>query len=414
MAANEYFNANPNNQQTTNALNRQLMGGMSPVASPSQAGGGSAAYLPGTGGNYAGMSGGSGMSGATSYGQQVASAVQGSGAGAMAGASAGKTPAAVANGNSYATALQQAAQPFGGTGAAAAAPAASTTPTLEQLYALALESQKAQLAQDQAGLQAAYDRQRQDINDQYNADMIRQAVENQKANLNWNEVQQAYGLSSGTMGQAWLARNNRAQADQTALQAARDKALANIALEQQTAEERYKAELRAAIAQNDYEKAKALYEQALNGGATATGGSSSGGSSSGRSGSRGTTRAYIGSGDTGGYYDLIHGPGAWEEAQAQAKAQSTGSGGRARTSGKSSKGSSSEPEATATGAELAGRVQATMDKVGQANAQQNYTTWYNGLNDWQKAALMTYTEAYNQGKITAAELNSVMAGMGAP
>lgn len=412
MAANEYFNANPNNQQTTNALNRQLMGGMSPVASPSQAGGGSAAYLPGTGGNYAGMSGGSGMSGATSYGQQVASAAQSSGAGAMAGASAGKIPASVANGNSYATALQQAAQPFGGTGAAAA-PAASSTPTLEQLYALALESQKAQLAQDQAGLQAAYDRQRQDINDQYNADMIRQAVENQKANLNWNEVQQAYGLSSGTMGQAWLARNNQAQANQTALQAARDKALANIALEQQSAEERYKAELRAAIAQNDYEKAKALYEQALAGGGAGTGSGGSGSSGSGGSGrSTGKTRAYIGSGNTGGYYDLIYGPGAWEEAQAQAKAQSSGSSGRSRTGGKSSTGS--EPEATATGAELAGRVQATMDNIGQANAQQNYNTWYNGLNDWQKAAVRTYTEAYNQGKISADELNRVMAGMGAP
>lgn len=412
MASNEYFNANPNNQQTTNALNRQLMGGMSPVASPSQAGGGSAAYLPGTGGNYAGMSGGSGMSGATSYGQQVASAAQSSGAGAMAGASAGKTPAAVANGNSYAAALQQAAQPFGGTGAAAAAPAASTTPTLEQLYALALESQKAQLAQDQAGLQAAYDRQRQDINDQYNADMIRQAVENQKANLNWNEVQQAYGLSSGTMGQAWLARNNQAQANQTALQAARDKALANIALEQQSAEERYKAELRAAIAQNDYEKAKALYEQALAGGGAGTGSGGSGSSGSGGSGrSTGKTRAYIGSGNTGGYYDLIYGPGAWEEAQAQAKAQSSGSGGRSRTSGKSSTGSTTTGS-TANGNPTAGERFAA--SVGQAQQEAAYNGWYNRLSDQNKAIVDNYTQQLQNGSVTEAQFNALMSYLGAP
>lgn len=133
---------------------------------------------------------------------------------------------------------------------------------LENLYSGNLQSNLAALEQQYAGQDAAYAYQLQELAKQNQADLTRNAVENQQAQQAWNESRSAYGLSSGTMGQAALARQNRQASGAAALRAANQSAMGKLALEQATAKSKYEAAVRQAIADNDYQKAQALYNAA--------------------------------------------------------------------------------------------------------------------------------------------------------
>ena len=133
---------------------------------------------------------------------------------------------------------------------------------ITKMYESALESQKQGLQQDYDQNQAALDEQRKKLQKQTDANLNRTYVEAAKDKQNYNEVQNAYGLSSGAMGQARLAQDNQLQADLTALRAAQQTAEAGIEQERGILAKEYAAAIRKAQADSDLAKVQALYEQA--------------------------------------------------------------------------------------------------------------------------------------------------------
>lgn len=141
-----------------------------------------------------------------------------------------------------------------------------TKPTNEeminQMYDAALTGQKTQLEQNYNKGLADLEAEQQKIQQQTDENLNRTYVEAAKAQKNWNEVQNAYGLSSGAMGQARLAQDNQLQADLTALRGAQATVDANIERERTTLSQQYMAAIAQAQADNDLQRAQALYDQA--------------------------------------------------------------------------------------------------------------------------------------------------------
>lgn len=134
---------------------------------------------------------------------------------------------------------------------------------LKQIYDANLKSQQAGLEQEYAGYNEALSAQAKKAEEAAQQNMIRAAVESQQAQKAWAETQNAYGLSSGTQGQAALARSNQLQSDVTAIRTAQQAALADIEQQRTTYKQQYEAALREAAASNDYQRAQALYQEAL-------------------------------------------------------------------------------------------------------------------------------------------------------
>lgn len=133
---------------------------------------------------------------------------------------------------------------------------------ITQMYDAALASQTAQLeqARDQglADIQAEQERLQQ----QTDANLNRTYVEAARDQRNYAEVQNAYGLSSGAMAQARLAQDNQLEADLTALRNAQTTIDANIERERTALSQQYAAAIAQAQAENDLQKAQALYQEA--------------------------------------------------------------------------------------------------------------------------------------------------------
>lgn len=134
---------------------------------------------------------------------------------------------------------------------------------LNKLYDANLEAQKAGLEQEYAGYETALDAQARKAEEAAQKNLTRAAVEAQQAQKAWNEAQNAYGLSSGAQGQAALARNNQLQGNVTAIRTAQQAALADIEQQRTTYKQQYEAALREAAAGNDYQRAQALYQEAV-------------------------------------------------------------------------------------------------------------------------------------------------------
>lgn len=133
---------------------------------------------------------------------------------------------------------------------------------ITKMYESALESQKQGLTQDHDRNQAALDEQQKKLQQKTDANLTRTYVEAAKDKQNYNEVQNAYGLSSGAMGQARLSQDNQLQADLTALRKAQLGAEAGIEQERTALAREYEAAIRKAQAESDLAKVQALYEQA--------------------------------------------------------------------------------------------------------------------------------------------------------
>lgn len=133
---------------------------------------------------------------------------------------------------------------------------------IEQLY-------DAENKKQQAALKADYDKTMSDLNAEQaagqratDANMNRAFVESQQSEQAFNELQNAYGLSSGAMAQAKLARDTQLQDDMTALRAARQTADAEIERQRTLAGQQYTTAIQQAAAANDIERLKALYAEA--------------------------------------------------------------------------------------------------------------------------------------------------------
>ena len=95
---------------------------------------------------------------------------------------------------------------------------------INKMYDSQLGSQKEQLSQSYNQALSDIDTVKQQGQQQLSKNLNATAVEAQRAQKNYNEVQNAYGLTSGAMAQARLAQDNQLQADLTALRAAQQTA----------------------------------------------------------------------------------------------------------------------------------------------------------------------------------------------
>lgn len=133
---------------------------------------------------------------------------------------------------------------------------------INKMYDSTLEGQKQTLAQNYetgvSDIAASAEKQRKATD----ANLNRTYVESAKAAKNYGEVQNAYGLTSGAMAQARLAQDNQLQADLTALRAAQTDSDAQFERQRNLLAKEYSAAIAKAQADNDYQRAQALYNAA--------------------------------------------------------------------------------------------------------------------------------------------------------
>ena len=133
---------------------------------------------------------------------------------------------------------------------------------INKMYDSTLEGQKQTLAQNYetgvSDIAASAEKQRKATD----ANLNRTYVESAKAAKNYGEVQNAYGLSSGAMAQARLSQDNQLQADLTALRAAQTDSDAEFERQRNLLAKEYSAAIAKAQADNDYQRAQALYDAA--------------------------------------------------------------------------------------------------------------------------------------------------------
>lgn len=133
---------------------------------------------------------------------------------------------------------------------------------INKMYDSNLESQKQALQQNYDTNVSNLDAEQQAAQKQTDTNLTRTYVEAAKAQKNYNEVQNAYGLTSGAMAQANLARNNELQSDLTALRAAQQTADAEVERQRSLLAKEYASAIAQAQADNDLQRAQALYEAA--------------------------------------------------------------------------------------------------------------------------------------------------------
>lgn len=133
---------------------------------------------------------------------------------------------------------------------------------IKQMYGANLESQKQQLTQSHNAGNSALDEAKKQNQAAADANLNRTAVEAQKKAMADAEIQNAYGLSSGTAAQVRLARDNQTAADMAAIRTAQQEADAQVERERALLSQEYTSAIQKAQADNDLELAKALYENA--------------------------------------------------------------------------------------------------------------------------------------------------------
>ncbi len=134
---------------------------------------------------------------------------------------------------------------------------------IQQMYAAILQQQLQQLEAAYKESLLEMDAQGKQVDAEYD-EKKRQADSTaaQQAAI-WRETANAYGLNSGAVGQATLAQSNRLQGDLNGLRAAQAAAQADL-LQQRTAlGQKYQAAIQQALAENNYEMANALYQEAV-------------------------------------------------------------------------------------------------------------------------------------------------------
>ena len=133
---------------------------------------------------------------------------------------------------------------------------------INKMYNGSLESQKQTLASGYENNVSNIDASMEKQQKATDANLNRTYVEAAKAAKNYGEVQNAYGLTSGAMAQARLAQDNQLQADLTALRAAQTDSDAQFERQRNLLAKEYSAAIAKAQADNDYQRAQALYAAA--------------------------------------------------------------------------------------------------------------------------------------------------------
>lgn len=133
---------------------------------------------------------------------------------------------------------------------------------INKMYDANLGSQKQTLEMNYNQNVANLDRAQKNARAQTDTNLNRTYVEAAKAAKNYGEVQNAYGLTSGAMAQARLARDNQLNADMTALRGVQMNADAEIDRNRALLAQQYQSEIAKAQADNDMARAEALYKDA--------------------------------------------------------------------------------------------------------------------------------------------------------
>lgn len=133
---------------------------------------------------------------------------------------------------------------------------------INKMYDSSLQSQKTQLEADYQQNQSNLDAEKAAAQKQADAALTRTYVETAKAQKAQQEAQNAYGLTSGAMAQAKLAQDNQLQADLTTIRAAQQEVDAEVERQRSILSQQFMAAITQAQANNDLERAQALYEAA--------------------------------------------------------------------------------------------------------------------------------------------------------
>ena len=134
---------------------------------------------------------------------------------------------------------------------------------LNQMYDEALKAQLAQLEASYQQNVSDLDASRVELDNTYREQKRQTIGTAERDAAAWREMANAYGLNSGAIGQAALAQNNQRQSNLNALETDQAAAIAEIERQRLLLGQQYQQQINAAIAENNFEKANALYQEAV-------------------------------------------------------------------------------------------------------------------------------------------------------
>lgn len=134
---------------------------------------------------------------------------------------------------------------------------------IDSMYDNALKAQLSGLESSYTQNLSDLDSSEQKIGSQYTEQRRQTTGQSAQDAAAWREMANAYGLNSGAIGQAALAQNNQLQSNLNTLQAAESTALDEIERNRILLGQQYQSQINEAIANNDKEKAYALYQEAV-------------------------------------------------------------------------------------------------------------------------------------------------------
>ena len=134
---------------------------------------------------------------------------------------------------------------------------------LNQMYDEALKAQLAQLEASYQQNVSDLDASRVELDNTYREQKRQTMGTAERDAAAWREMANAYGLNSGAIGQAALAQNNQRQSNLNALETDQAAAIAEIERQRLLLGQQYQQQINAAIAENNFEKANALYQEAV-------------------------------------------------------------------------------------------------------------------------------------------------------
>lgn len=141
--------------------------------------------------------------------------------------------------------------------------ATSQADYINAMYDAAAQQAQAQLEQNYAQQVAGFDRLERENNQAYHANVNQAIADSARAQRSFAETSNAYGLSSGAAAQSALSLQNQSTNNVNNLRAAQQTAQQEISLQRETARTQYEAAIREALAENDYQRAQALYNEAV-------------------------------------------------------------------------------------------------------------------------------------------------------
>jgi hypothetical protein len=134
---------------------------------------------------------------------------------------------------------------------------------INQMYAAALEAQMAQLKSSYDQNISELDASKGKVDDTYTEQKRQTTGTNAQEAANWREMANAYGLNSGTIGQAALAQNNQLQSNLNTLESAQAAAQAEIERQRTLLGQQYQLQINQAMSENNFQRAEALYQEAV-------------------------------------------------------------------------------------------------------------------------------------------------------